>query len=313
MKPASRLILPVLLGLAAASPAPAKIERTIEKTFTVQPGGTLQVQTSGGEIRVESSSDPIVKITAKEMIKADSEAEADDLLRKLTLTFNQEGNTVTALAHYEEAPAFHFGSWPPVAVSFIVTVPASFAAKLRTSGGSITVGDLAGALHAHTSGGSLRLGHIGGDIDAETSGGGISLRSGGGAVDLSTSGGGITTGRLAGPAELSTSGGSIRVESAENTLQASTSGGSVRASLAGAIKGDCTIRTSGGSIRVTVDPKAAFNLEAGTSGGGVEADGLTITIGRGGLHRNQLSGSVNGGGPSLTLGTSGGSIEVETR
>jgi hypothetical protein len=313
MKLASSLILPVLLGLAAAGPVHAKIERTIEKTFTVQPGGTLQVQTSGGEIRVEPSADAVVKITAKETIKADSEAEADELLQKLTLTFDQQGNTVTAIARYEEPPVFHFGSWPPVSVSFIVTVPPSFAANLRTSGGSITVGDLGGALRAHTSGGSLQLGRIGGEINAETSGGPISLGSAGGAVNLRTSGGGITTGRLAGPAELRTSGGSIRVQSAEDTLQASTSGGSVQASFTGAIKGDSAFRTSGGSIRVTVDPKAAFNLDAGTSGGGVEAEGLTITIARGGMGRNQLSGSVNGGGPSLTLGTSGGSIEIETR
>jgi hypothetical protein len=311
MKSPSCLILSALLGVPVAVPAQAKIERTIEKTFTVQPGGTLHVQTRGGSIRVQPSSDLMVRITATEKIRADSEAEADEVVKKLTLTADQQGNDIVATANYEDqSPGFHFGSWPPVQVDFVVTVPASFAADLRTSGGSITVGDLAGAIQARTSGGSLALGRIGGAVDGETSGGNVSLTAGGAAVHLRTSGGSIFVGHAAGPAELRTSGGSIKIESAENSLQAFTSGGSVRAGLSGPIKGDCELRTSGGSVRITVNHTAGFDLDAATSGGIVEAPGLTITLARGAPRRSELSGSVNGGGPALTLRSSGGNIEI---
>src|SRR3954467_11576307 len=102
--------------------AHAKIERTIEKSFAVKGTGTLKVDTQGGEIRISPSNDPVVKITVKEKIRADTDAEADELLKKLELTLEQNGNDVVASAKYERQPSgFHFGSWPPVNVDFVIT------------------------------------------------------------------------------------------------------------------------------------------------------------------------------------------------
>ena len=314
MKLTSRL-LPLAAFLAVAvTAAHAKIERIVEKTFTVQPGGTLRVETQGGEIRVGPSGDNVVKVTAREKIRASSEAEADELLKKLDLTIEQSGNDVTARAKYERpAMGFNFGSWPPVSVDFIVTVPASFLTDLHTSGGGITVGNLAAKVNARTSGGGIKLGKIGAAVDARTSGGGVTLEEARGPVKLSTSGGSITVGVVAGEAELSTSGGGIRIESVEGSLRASTSGGSIRAGFAGPLKDDCALSTSGGSVKVTVDKTAAFRLDASTSGGSVDAEGLTITLEKSNRGRTQLTGAVNGGGSLLKLRSSGGDIVVKTR
>jgi hypothetical protein len=53
-----------------------------------------------------------------------------------------------------------------------------------------------------------------------------------------------------------------------------------------------------------------LHLDARTSGGDVNAEGLTITIDHGGVGKSSLSGDVNGGGPLLKLRTSGGNIEI---
>ena len=313
MTPTSHLLLTAGLFFAVAFDTHAAIERNVEKTFTVQPGGTLHVETQGGDIRVLPSEGTVVKITAKERIGASTDAEADALLKKLSLTFEQIGGEVSARAKYEERPmGFHFGSWPPVTVSFTVTVPASFATDLNTSGGSITVGDLTGKVRARTSGGDIKLGKMANDIDARTSGGSVSLDEGNGRVNLSTSGGDIMAGRLTGPSELSTSGGSIKIESVEGGLHASTSGGEVRAGFTGPLKEECVLGTSGGSVKITVDKNAAFRLDAATSGGQVDATGLTLTIERPSSNGSQLAGAVNGGGPLLKLRTSGGDIVVRT-
>jgi hypothetical protein len=283
-------------GLLAASAlvAQAKIERSVEKTFTVSGTGKIHLETQGGEIRVTPGADGVVKITAREKIRADTDAEADDILKKLELTFDQAGNDVTATSKYERQPiGIHFGFWPPVQVDFIVTVPASYATELNTSGGAISVGDLKGKVKAHTSGGSITLGHIGADVDAHTSGGNI------------------TVGRVDGQASLATSGGNIKIDSVVGALKAHTSGGSIRAAVAGPLKGDCVLDTSGGSVRVMVDKAAAFRLDASTSGGSVDASGLTITLEGSNRNRSRLAGNVNGGGPLLKLHTSGGSIEVK--
>jgi hypothetical protein len=291
--------------------AQAGVERTVEKTFNVQPGGTLRVETSGGGIRVESSNDSVVKVVATKKFRTSSDSAADEVEKRLTLSIEQQGSDIVATAKYER-DSFFEGS-TPVYVNFVVTAPASFAANLKTSGGNITVGDLGGEVRARTSGGSISLGKMGGEVDASTSGGNVSLESAAASVKAHTSGGNITVGRVAGEADLGTSGGNIKIESVANTLHASTSGGSVYAAIAGPLKGDCDLRTSGGSVTAVVDKGSAFQLDASTSGGGVHADGLTITIDNGGAGRSRLSGAVNGGGPTLKLRTSGGSIHIKTR
>jgi len=302
-----------LAGLFAAPAlvATARIERVVEKSFSVSGAGTIRLETHGGQINVAPSKDSVVKITARERIRADTDAEADELLKKLELTFDQNGNDVTATARYESQPlGFHWHSWPPVNVDFTVSVPASFAADVRTSGGAITIGDLGGKVAARTSGGSIKLGKIGAEIDARTSGGGITIDEARGAATLKTSGGSIKAGRIAGPADISTSGGGITLESVEGPVHAHTSGGSVRAGITGALKEDSSLSTSGGSVSVNVAKSAAFRLDAATSGGGVDAAGLTLTLEKAGHGRSSLAGAVNGGGPLLKLRTSGGNIVV---
>jgi DUF4097 and DUF4098 domain-containing protein YvlB len=250
-------------------------------------------------------------VTARQRIRAGSEQEADELLKKLELTMEQDGNDVRAIARYERQPAgSRFRSWPPVHVDFEVTVPAAFATDLKTSGGGITVGNLAGKVNARTSGGTIQLGKTGGEVHARTSGGNITLDEAKGPVDLETSGGNITVGRVAGPAKLSTSGGNIRIDSASNTLRAHTSGGSIRAAIAGQLTEDSSLTTSGGSVRVSVAKSAAFRLDASTSGGSVEADGLALTSQNTSKSRSKLAGAVNGGGPELKVRSSGGSVVI---
>jgi len=45
----------------------------------------------------------------------------------------------------------------------------------------------------------------------------------------------------------------------------------------------------------------------------VKADDLNIAIDKGGLGKSSLSGRVNGGGPSLSLSSSGGDIRIRAR
>jgi hypothetical protein len=306
-------LIPLLtLGALLAAPAvlQAKITRTVEKTFTVQPGGTLKIQTSGGDIKVLTGTGNEVKVTALERIHTDSEAKADELLKNLDLSIEQQGNNVTAIAKYEKRGGWHFGSWPPVNVSFTVVVPGKYNVDLNTSGGDINLESINGHARLRTSGGDLKLDRVEGEVDGGTSGGDISLHEGTANVKLSTSGGDIHVDRAGGEAELSTSGGNIVIKSVRSRLHASTSGGDIHANIEGALKGDCKLTTSGGEVIVAVDKDTAFDLKSHTSGGDVDATGLTIAIDQGGLRKSSLAGKVNGGGPLLYLGSSGGDIRI---
>jgi hypothetical protein len=312
MKPMKTIVFLFLSGALLGAPLllQAKIVRTVEKTFTVQPGGNFKAVTSGGDIVILTADSNEIRITAKETIQASSETEADELLEKLSLTFVQSGNDVTAEAKYDRHKiGSWFKSWPPVQVGFTVTLPKKFNVNLSTSGGNITVASLTGNTRARTSGGDLKFDRIDGEIDGQTSGGNITLQEGTAKANLSTSGGNIEVDRAGGPTEVSTSGGDIRLDSVTQLISATTSGGNVKATLTEPLRQDALLSTSGGDVKVQVLKSAAFQLDASTSGGEVDASGLTITMEKGGS-KSRLAGAVNGGGPKLTLRTSGGDIKI---
>jgi hypothetical protein len=308
----TRLLASAVLLATLTAVASAKIERDVERTFTVQPGVHLRVATFGGNITVTSSNDAVVKVVAREHIRASNDLEADEALKKLELTIEQQGNEIVATASYPSRLGFHLGDWPPVEVEFEIAVPTDSSADLRTSGGDVVVDNLQGAVTAKTSGGDVKLGRIGADINAETSGGNMTLVAGLGSVHLTTSGGNITAKHILGTAELKTSGGDIKIDSVEGALSARTSGGDIKVAFDGALKGDSILSTSGGQVKASVGKGVGFHVDAATSGGEVEADGLTLTIDRGGVGKSNLSGAVNGGGPDLRLRSSGGDIEITT-
>ncbi len=309
-------LIPLLtLGALLAVPASlqAKITRVVEKTFTVQPGGTFKGSTQGGDITIKTGDVAAVHVIAKQVIRASSEQEADEILTKLTLTMDQSGNDVTAEAKYEKrSSGSWFGSWPPVNVSFEVTVPRNFNLNLNTSGGDIRAASVQGNVRARTSGGDLTFDRVDGEIDAHTSGGDIVLKEGTARAKLGTSGGDIDVDRAGGPTEVSTSGGDVTIKSVAQLISATTSGGNVRATLTEPMKQDAVLSTSGGDVRVKVVKDAGFELDASTSGGDVRAEGVTIKIAKGGVGKSRLAGTVNGGGPRLKLRSSGGDITVQT-
>lgn len=303
------LTLGAFLAISAA--AEAKIVRTVEKTFAVQAGGTFTGITQGGDIRIASADVAEVRVVARQTIRADSDQEADELLKDLQFRLEQQGNDVVAEAKYEkERSGFHWKNWPPVTVDYTVTVPRTYNLALRTSGGDIEVGDVKGTVKAHTSGGDLKFARIDGDLEGRTSGGDIRLEEGTAKARLHTSGGDVVVNRAGGPTTVSTSGGDVELRSVEELISAHTSGGDIRATITGPIKQDTELGTSGGEVVVHVKKGIGFQLDASTSGGDVDAEGLTLTIEKGGIRKSKLIGAVNGGGPRLKLRSSGGNIKV---
>jgi hypothetical protein len=297
-----------------ATTAHAKIERVIEKTFAVSPGGTVLVETQGGNIEVKPVSGDQVKVTAIQRFRTDSESEADEIARDLRLNIDQAGNDVSAVAKYEGTrKGGWFGNNRGVSVDFVVTVPARSNVNLRTSGGNLVIGDLTGKVDARTSGGDVRIGAVDGPINARTSGGNIRVREAKQSLAANTSGGDIQVERAAAGADLDTSGGNIHIGESGGAIDARTSGGNIYARFAGSVAADTSLRTSGGNVTVDVAPGAAFALDASTSGGSVRFSGAEIAVTQGQNGKSKLVGTVNGGGPALRLRTSGGDVRVAAK
>jgi len=303
-----------ILALSPAAVLYAVTEDTIERSFSVKPGGTLKVDTQRGGIEVEGAPGNRVEVKVIREIRNTSREKAQEIWEKFPVDFRQQGNDVFVTAEYIEKNRLR-RFWDDIGrrlrVRFIITVPEVYQLDLKTSGGGISVAQVEGQILSRTSGGSLNFDAITGDIRGRTSGGSITIGQVNGDTEVHTSGGSITISQARGDVDAHTSGGSITVHEVMGTIRADTSGGSIKATITRQPQGDCYLKTSGGSMVVSLAEGIAVDIDASTSGGRVRTD-LPVTL-QSKAKRNALEAKINGGGPDLTLRSSGGSINLKRK
>ena len=321
MKTLPILTASLLFSLSAF--AAEKDPGLIEKSFSVAPGGKLTIKADRGSIDVKTAAtDKVAIIVTREP----GRGAAADILEKHVVTFDHQGNDVSVEAKMPNMKTSWFRG-NNLKVHYDVTVPAKYNVNLHSAGGSISIKDLEGEARSHTSGGSLKFGQIKGpvhghtsggsinvmgatqDVNVETSGGSITVGDTSGNVIAKTSGGSIRIGDVKGSVDADTSGGSIEVAGATGPVNAHTSGGPIRATITQQPTAACTFETSGGGIELKMASNVAIDLDAQTSGGSVSTE-FPVAV-QGELKKNQLRSKVNGGGPKVTLETSGGSIRIK--
>ncbi len=294
------VILAAVLGTSVAIAG----ERTYDRRLEAPPGGRLTLTSDVGSITV-------VGHDAPEVVMHVQLRGSTSFLDHFHIEAEQTASGVTISAHSRHGGSswlgwldwFDFGS---EGARFTIEVPRAYPVDLRTSGGDIGVRDLDATVRAVTSGGGIRVRNITGAVDVHTSGGRIEAQKLQGPAKLSTSGGGIDVADSTGDLEAHTSGGPIRLLNDDGKIDARTSGGSIRARLR-ANRG-ITLATSGGSISVRLPQDMHASIDAKTSGGGITSEFPVTTTAFGSGSR--LVGTVGGGGPLISLRTSGGSIDL---
>ena len=306
-------IIFMTLTLCLAGTAAGSIKDTITKSFSVEPGGTLNIDTHRGSIEVVAETGNTVEVEIIREVKTSSEKEAQKVLDKFPIEFDQQGNNIYITAKSEERGLSKVWNdlFKKLRVKYIISVPTRYNVDLDTSGGSISVVGLEGRAVTKTSGGSLHFENIDGDIDGKTSGGSIKIGEVKGNTNARTSGGSITIERAEGDLDVHTSGGGITVHEVMGTIKADTSGGSIKAYISEQPRADCSLTTSGGSITVYMAEDTSVDVKAKTSGGSVSTD-FPVTL-RGEIKRDRLEAKINDGGPLLNLRTSGGSIRIKQK
>jgi len=301
--------------LIAAGSAQAA-EKTLDKTFTVSPGGTLLVDADGADIHVAGNDSNQVVV---HMVFRGSESD----LAKMKIDAVQTSNGVSVTMKKEDRGWFSWGGWGGEQ-NIQVTVPRHYTVNAHTGGGGVELKDTEGAATLHTSGGDVSAKNVGGNVELKTSGGSIHADAIRGDVDADTSGGDVSAKNITGNAKLQTSGGSIQADTVQGDVDADTSGGdvrllkvdgkirgnssggSVRLSLVGANRG-ISATSSGGDIEMSLPRGTAARIDASTSGGEVTTDiPVTTTV----VKEHALHGTFNGGGETIYAHTSGGSIRV---
>jgi hypothetical protein len=262
-------------------------EPLITKSLSGESVKNVEARTSGGSISVSG-----VASEARIEVYVTTNNSRDDLSREETqqrlnerynLDIQVTNNKLIAIAKPKDKTM----DWKKALnISFRIFVPRNVGTDLSTSGGSISLDNLAGNQEFSTSGGSLHIGNVSGNINGRTSGGSIHVEDSKDDIDLSTSGGSIEARNCEGRIRLNTSGGSLDLDRLKGTIKATTSGGSINGRN---VEGELNAFTSGGSIEFR---DLSCSLETGTSGGNVDVSFKEL-------------------GKYVKISNSGGNIELE--
>lgn len=292
------MLTAVKMGWAQSSSDAYKVER-----FAVNDNVKISVETSGGSIDVIGKNADEVTVEMYVRKRGDYVKANEEDLKDWDIQIFERNNEVTAHAKRKKKNGWNWNR-NNASVSFVVYTPKRSTSDVRTSGGSIEFLNLTGKQVGRTSGGSITAEGIRGDLDVHTSGGSISLRDVEGSANARTSGGRIKAESITGNIDVRTSGGSISLEGINGSVDASTSGGSINAEITEPSE-FINLRTSGGSITVTVPEGNGYDLDL--DGNRVRAELKNFT---GEYEKDEVKGTVNGGGVKIRAKTSGGSVRL---
>ena len=122
-----------------------------------------------GSIRVQGWDGNDVKVTARLQANAESDADAQALLKDIRIT--SDGRRVSA-----EGPNTDRGYRTGWSASYVVMVPRRFDLSLDAYNGSLGVEGVTGKLDLNTHNGSVTLTDVGGDVHARTQNGSLNVQ-----------------------------------------------------------------------------------------------------------------------------------------
>jgi len=299
----SRILLAAALTFAATSAFAA--DGTFDKTLSLTGTPTVSISTGSGYVHVFPGSDSQLHIvghvhSSNSWFGADAEARVKQIVAAPPIV--QSENTVTIGQNHGDSDLFR-----NISIDYDVTTPASTTLKASTGSGDLTVGGIQGAVTAKSGSGSIKVDNVGGNSHFETGSGSIHALNVHGAASIESGSGNLELALTApGDVKASTGSGDVRLEGVSGGLRATTGSGSLE--IAGNPTSEWRLDTGSGSIRLKLDPNARFSLNAETGSGSVDVNRPILM--QGALNKHHITGTVNGGGPTLRATTGSGSITI---
>jgi hypothetical protein len=299
---------------------------TITKTFDLNQPGKLNATSSGGGVEVKTHEQKTVEVQAfvrkNGKILSSNDPQVQDILEDFDLDIAKNGSVITA--NIERKSRFNLWNNNNVGISLTIIVPREMSCNVSSSGGGVKISGVAGTHNFSSSGGGVHLENITGTTEAKSSGGGVKVMNQNGDVQLSSSGGGVSLNDAHGKVSAFSSGGGVDLTNIHGDVDASSSGGGVN--ITGE-SGSVKAKSSGGSVRVNIG-NLSKELYLESSGGGIDAvikngdklgldldlssDKVNIELHNfsGKSEKNRVKGTMNNGGISVYMHSSGGNVNV---
>ena len=112
---------------------------TIERSFTVQPGGQLNLESDRGSIRIETHNKNSVDVVVTKRVDAFSDTRAREIIEGFEISFNQSGDNIEIQG---KARTLSSDAFNRLRLQYVVTVPLRYDLELRSAVRSMNVADI---------------------------------------------------------------------------------------------------------------------------------------------------------------------------
>lgn len=327
-----------VLALAAASLPADAATATVTRAWQFKPesAGGLEINNLIGEIRVERGAGPGFHVTAVATVDADSQAEADRLLKLIQFRTRDVGagsrfdvfyskDDFPKLRH-EQGSGFWW-SWmyvehlgerirftrdsddaPAVRVDIVVRGPAGAKLAVDNVFGEQVARGYSGELRLDGGSGALRSSGGEGRLVLDNGSGDIDVQGHRGEVDADNGSGGVTIANCECEIEADTGSGRVEIKGGSGRLRADTGSGTITVD---GFRGRIGADTGSGSVRAK-NVAAVEELDVDTGSGSLSVDGDLSALRR--LRVDTGSGSVrlhSSGRPSIEIRVDTGSGHVD--
>jgi hypothetical protein len=296
---APRLTLICAAVLAALAATVVQAE-DYSKSFAVTGRPVVRVKADDGNVRVSTSDTPQVEFRVN--------YQGFELNRNLFVEARQNGSEVQLTTRAKGGLALGFSRKH---VDIDIRMPRDADLRLQTGDGNVEVSALNGDISLHTGDGRLQVSQLSGKIDLHSGDGGISADTLKGDVRLRTGDGGIAARNLDGNCDVKSGDGGIRIAGRFDALEVASGDGGVvvHVTPGSRLSETWSITTGDGPVELKLPADLKANLEAHTSDGHIH---LGVPVGvLGHVSPSRVQGTLNGGGPSLTVRSSDGPIRIE--
>jgi hypothetical protein len=150
---------------------PGNASDTWTNTYTLAPGGELQIVNSNGTIDVQAGSGPGIEVKADRIVHARSDAQAQSMASKVKIAEEIAADKI--VVRTEGLGGVVLGA--EIEVQYHVTVPAATRLRLRTGNGAVSVANLEGSVVASVENGDLTGTNLEGGVDMRTTNGAVTV------------------------------------------------------------------------------------------------------------------------------------------
>jgi DUF4097 and DUF4098 domain-containing protein YvlB len=163
---------------------------TWDRSYTVSPGGSVEVQNVNGLVDVAQSTSGKVEVHAERIAKASTDEAAKQLLTKIEIVETVKPDSL----RLETRAPKSFGRGG-AEVKYSLKVPAGLSIRVKNTNGTISLTGLANAVDVATTNGGVHGENLAGTVKASTTNGGVDLtiaKLGEGGLSAETTNGGVS-------------------------------------------------------------------------------------------------------------------------